>query len=203
MRNPVRLLSRWLGTRRRLAVVGIAVLAVVALVLVVVDPFGSSPSGTVVSDNQYPTSTTAITEQNLSSQSNVSATLGYAGSYTLTIPNGTAATALSQAQLAVTADALKVANDTGALALAKATAKPTNHSTLLAAQSTVSADETALATANVQLASDEQLGCPPSSSATVTTAVNGTSSPSSGSPSSGSPSSDSGSPGTWINAFPG
>ena len=44
----------------------------------------------------------------------VGATLGYAGSYSLTIPNGTAATALTQAQQAVTSDALKVSNDTSA-----------------------------------------------------------------------------------------
>ena len=45
---------------------------VVALVLAVTDPFGSnSPSGAGVTDNEYPTSTTTVAEEGISSQTSV------------------------------------------------------------------------------------------------------------------------------------
>ncbi len=69
--------------RRRIAVA--AALLVAAVVAVVVsDPFGGSsapPGG--LADNADPTSVTTVSEQNLSSTTQVSATLGYSGSYTV------------------------------------------------------------------------------------------------------------------------
>jgi len=53
-------------------------------VLAAADPFaGSSPSSPGVVDNAYPTSLYAVTQQPLRSQTDVSATLGYAGSYSI------------------------------------------------------------------------------------------------------------------------
>ncbi|MCU1494617.1 MAG: Peptidoglycan-binding domain 1 protein [Acidimicrobiaceae bacterium] len=186
-------LPTWLATRRRRLALGAGVIVVVAVVVIAVaDPFGSStPSSAGVTDNSYPTSTRTVTEQNLSSQTSVSATLGYAGSYTVSLPSGTTASTVIQAQATVQADETKVSQDETALSSAKSTAKPSNASTLLAAQATVNTDKTTLSEAEAQLASDEHLSCPPSSSDTVTTAVGGSSTPSSSSPSSSSPSSSS------------
>jgi hypothetical protein len=172
---------RWLAPRRRrLAGGAIAAVVVVLAVLAIVDPFAASPSsGAGVMDNAYPTSTATVTEQTISSQTSVSATLGYAGSFNVTIPSGTSASTLSDAQSTISTDETKVADDESALVDAKRDATPTNASTLLAATAAVRTDETALDVAKAQLTSDESLSCPASSTATVTTAVSG-SSPSSG-----------------------
>src|SRR5579862_3976516 len=179
---------RWLGThRRRVTAGGVALLVAAGVIIAATDPFGTAtPSGAGVTDNSYPTSTTTVRQGTLSSQTSVSATLGYAGSFTVAIPSGTAASEITQDQQTVTADEAKVANDETALSNATATANPSNASTLLSAEQAVSSDEGALRAARAQLTSDERLSCPASSSATVTTAVGGSSSPSSGSPNSNS-----------------
>jgi hypothetical protein len=171
-----------LPASRRRRIVGGAIAAAVALavILAITDPFGSnSPSGAGVADNEYPTSTTTVAEETISSQTSVSATLCYAGSYTIAIPSGTSSSALSAAQSSVQSDETKVAEDRTALAEAQSDARPSNASTLLAAESTVALDKTSLSEAKAQLASDEHLSCPASSSDTVTTAVSGSSVPSS------------------------
>ena len=185
-------LPNWIGSPRRQLALGAGAIVVAAVVIIAIaDPFASSsPSSAGATDNTYPTSTYTIAEQNLSSQTSVSATLGYAGSYTVSLPSGTSASTVSQAQSTVQSDETKVSEDETALADAKRTATPTNASTLLSARATVNTDETALKAAKSQLAQDERLGCPPSSSDTVTSAVGG-SSPSSGSPGGSSPSSTS------------
>jgi hypothetical protein len=189
--------------RRRVGAIAVAVAVVVAIVLAVTDPFGpSSPSGAGVTDNEYPTSTTTVAEEGISSQTSVSATLGYAGSYTIAIPNGTSASTVSEAQSTVGSDETKVAEDGTALAKAESDARPTNASTLLAAQATVTLDQSSLAKAKAQLSSDEQLSCPASSSDTVTTALDGSSVPSSSGANNGANdntgdnNSDNGSPGS-------
>ena len=171
---------RWLASRRGRVLTGIALVLVVGLVLLAVtNPFATPPrSG--VSDNSYPTATATVTEQSLSSQNQESATLGYAGSYTVAVPSGTAAAAVASAQSMVQAAQTQVAKDRTALAAAERTAAPTNASTLAAARNTVSVDQAALTQASAQLAVDENLGCPASSAATVTTPVGGSSAPSNG-----------------------
>ncbi len=74
---PRRRLRRW--------VTAAAVVVLVAIVVVVVtDPFKSGHAAqSGVQDNSYPTSIATVTRQSLSSQSEVEATLGYAGSYTV------------------------------------------------------------------------------------------------------------------------
>ncbi len=68
--------------RRRWVVVAlIAVVAIAAVVVAVSDPFRPSTSTNETADNTYPTSTATVDQQSLTSQSQVSGTLGYSGSY--------------------------------------------------------------------------------------------------------------------------
>jgi hypothetical protein len=71
-------------TRRRVIGVGALVLVGAAIAVVVVNPFagnGGTPGG--VADNADPTSVTTISQGDLSSQTEVSGTLGYSGTYTV------------------------------------------------------------------------------------------------------------------------
>lgn len=83
-------------TRTRLLVGGLVIVVSVAIVLAVTNPFGSSPSPRA--DNGVATSTTRVDRRDLSSQTQQSATLGYSSPTTISIPPGTAPTALQQAQ---------------------------------------------------------------------------------------------------------
>ncbi|MGH2851913.1 MAG: hypothetical protein ACRDLP_15015, partial [Solirubrobacteraceae bacterium] len=89
--------------RRLAALVALVVVAGV-IVVVVTDPFagGAAPSGT--SDNQYATSLQRITRQPLSSQTQISGTLGYAGDSTIRIPTGEPPAAVTQAAQTVETD---------------------------------------------------------------------------------------------------
>ncbi len=88
--------------RRALAGAGLA-LVVAAVVLVVIDPFASSGKpGGGVTDNAGATSLSTVARESLSSQTQVSGTLGYAGSSSIRVPSGTAPSAVSQAQQSVT-----------------------------------------------------------------------------------------------------
>jgi hypothetical protein len=69
--------------RRRLVLAAGAVIVTVGVIVAVVNPFGGSGSSSV--DNGAATSLATVNEQDLSSQTDVSGTLGYAGSYT--VPN--------------------------------------------------------------------------------------------------------------------
>jgi hypothetical protein len=69
---------------RRWTIVTLVVVVAAAIVLAVTDPFGgSSHSGSGAVDNAYATSLYTVAQQPLTSQTNVSATLGYAGSYSI------------------------------------------------------------------------------------------------------------------------
>jgi peptidoglycan hydrolase-like protein with peptidoglycan-binding domain len=91
------------GARRRvLAGAGLA-LVVVAVVLIAIDPFASpGQPGGGVSDNASATSLYTVRRQSLSSQTQVSGTLGYAGSSSIRVPSGTAPSAVAQAGQSVT-----------------------------------------------------------------------------------------------------
>jgi hypothetical protein len=85
-----------------LAAAGLVLIAAV-VVLIVTDPFaGSSTSGGGVGDNATATSLATVTSQSLSSQTQVSGTLGYAGSSSIRVPSGTPPSAVSQAQQSLT-----------------------------------------------------------------------------------------------------
>jgi hypothetical protein len=114
--------------RRVLAAAGLVLIAAV-VVLIVTDPFaGSDSSGSGVGDNATATSLATITSQSLSSQTQVSGTLGYAGSSSVLVPSGTAPSAVTQAQQSlISAEAMlsaarsPLAGDSGALADSRAT----------------------------------------------------------------------------------
>ena len=70
--------------RRRWSVVAfVAVIAAAAVGVGITEPFRSNTSRTETADNTYPTSTATVTEQTLTSQTQVGATLGYSGSYSV------------------------------------------------------------------------------------------------------------------------
>jgi hypothetical protein len=74
----------WRWRRLRwIVLVGVVVPAVAVAAVAVVDPFAKSVPVRGVVDNGDSTSTLAVTRQDLSSQTQVSATLGYAGSYSV------------------------------------------------------------------------------------------------------------------------
>jgi hypothetical protein len=72
------------GKRRRTPVIAVVVLLVVAVAayLIVSDPFAGSPTSGAL-DNADPTALATVTEEPLSSQTQVAATLGYTGSYSV------------------------------------------------------------------------------------------------------------------------
>ena len=109
--------------RRMLAAAGLA-LAVAGVVLIAADPFaGPGKSGSGVLDNASATSLETVKRQSLSQQTQVSGTLGYAGSSSIRVPSGTAPSAVQQADQQVasaeamlTAASTTLATDTQALA---------------------------------------------------------------------------------------
>jgi peptidoglycan hydrolase-like protein with peptidoglycan-binding domain len=107
-----------------------ALLATVALavVLIVVDPFaGPGGGGAGVTDNEYPVSSATVTRQALSSQTQVSGTLGYTGSSTILVPAGSSPSAVLRAAQSVAGgeqtlqgDRSTLSADSATLALAQA-----------------------------------------------------------------------------------
>jgi Putative peptidoglycan binding domain len=146
-----------------------------AVGVAVADPFsGQAASHNSTLDNGSPTSTSRVERTSLASQTQVSGTLGYAGSWTVSIPSGTPPNAVSQAEQTVTSARSQLATaqaglsgDESTLARARstlATDKATrntachgNASTAAgcgAAKQTVSQDEASVATARQKIAAD-------------------------------------------------
>ena len=124
-----------LGRRRLLVGAALTVVALAAVLALLADPFGgSAATGSSGLDNGFSTSTTRVQRSSLSSQTQVSATLGYADPSTITAPAGTAPASIQQAQQslgsaqstlatarsALTADSAALAQDRAALAAARA-----------------------------------------------------------------------------------
>lgn len=88
--------------RRRRLLVGVAlvVLAVAAVALIMVNPFAGSTRASDATglDNGAATTTTTIVRRDLSEQTQVSATLGYADASVISVPAGTPPTSVQQAQ---------------------------------------------------------------------------------------------------------
>jgi peptidoglycan hydrolase-like protein with peptidoglycan-binding domain len=126
--------SRLVITRGRVLVVaGLVVFAVGLAAAASIGLFGGgTPSSSAGVDNGAPTALTSVTRRDLSSQTEVSATLGYAGPATVVQPAGTAPSALQQAQQAVTMSA-------GQLAAARAVLTA-DSATLASASAVISAD---------------------------------------------------------------
>src|SRR5580704_3382382 len=94
-------------SRRRRLLLPAGLVVIAGAVIWIVNPFASSPASTASSSY----STYTVKRQTISSQTQVSATLGYSGIYTVTVPAGTSTQNLMQAQQAVTADQAKVQSD--------------------------------------------------------------------------------------------
>ena len=109
--------------RRLLAIVGL-VLVVAVVVVIATDPFGGSgkPTGGVV-DNASAVSLASVKRQSLSQQTQVSGTLGYAGSSSIRVPSGTAPTAVQQSSQQVTSAETMLAGATGDAGLRHAGAR--------------------------------------------------------------------------------
>jgi multidrug efflux pump subunit AcrA (membrane-fusion protein) len=102
--------------RRVLAGVGLA-LVVAVVVVIATDPFGGSGNSTGgVADNASAVSLTAVKRQSLSQQTQVSGTLGYAGSSSIRVPSGTAPSAVQQASQQVTSAEAMLASARATLA---------------------------------------------------------------------------------------
>ncbi|MDX6473557.1 MAG: hypothetical protein QOK22_2373 [Gaiellaceae bacterium] len=109
---PARLRLPRRARTRMLAGAGVLAVAA-ALLAAVADPFGGSGPAANAFDNGAGTATATVTRQSLSSQTQVSATLGYARAATIVEPAGTSPAALLQAQQ-------QEASARGALATAQA-----------------------------------------------------------------------------------
>jgi hypothetical protein len=117
--------------RRALAAIGLASV-VAAAILIVSDPFGGSDeAGAGVTDNATAISLVPVKRQSLSQQTQVSGTLGYAGSASIRMPSGTAPSAVQQASQQVTSVEAMLA--TASSTLASDTRSLADHQATLAA----------------------------------------------------------------------
>lgn len=83
----------------------VAVLVAAGVALVIVKPFSSTGAGSSgVAANTDSTGIYTVGHQDLSSQTQVSASLGYAGSYSIALPSGSSAEEVAQARQTVTVD---------------------------------------------------------------------------------------------------
>jgi hypothetical protein len=100
---------------------GAAVLLVAGLAVALADPFAaSSPAASGVSDNGAATAIATVKRMDLSQQTQVSATLGYAGSSSVSVPSGTAPSSVEQSQQAAASAQQTLDGDQRALAQAQA-----------------------------------------------------------------------------------
>jgi peptidoglycan hydrolase-like protein with peptidoglycan-binding domain len=94
--------DRLLHSNRRLLAGTAVLLLVIGVAAAIVDPFAGKASGRGgLVDNGSPISTERVERTSLVSQTQVSGTLGYAGSWTVSVPSGTDPSALAQAKQAV------------------------------------------------------------------------------------------------------
>lgn len=117
--------------RGRWAALAAIVAILLAVLLIVLDPFHNSPKASAgVADNSTPTSLTTVKRESLSSQTQVAGTLGYAGSSKILVASGNAPTAVQQSEQQIASGEAQVAS----------------------AQRTLESDSTALQRAQSQLA---------------------------------------------------
>jgi hypothetical protein len=114
------------GRARRRVLAGVGLVLVAAIVvLIATGPFGGSTKfGGGVGDNATATSLVTVERRSLSSQTQVSGTLGFAGSSSIRVPSGTAPSAVQQVTSAETMLAsakATLASDTQALSGQQAT----------------------------------------------------------------------------------
>ena len=97
--------------RGRWAALAAIVAILLAVLLIVLDPFHNSPKASAgVADNSTPTSLTTVRSQSLSSQTQVGGTLGYAGSSKILVAPGNAPTAVQQSEQQIASGEAQVAS---------------------------------------------------------------------------------------------
>lgn len=106
--------------RRALAATGLVIVVAVLLVLVLANPFGAGPAKASL-DNGSPTALQSVRRQDLSEQTQVSATLGYADTSTIAVAGGTAPANVQQTLAAASSAGATLADDRKALEQARAT----------------------------------------------------------------------------------
>jgi hypothetical protein len=106
------------GRARRRVLAGVGLALVVAVVTVIAtDPFGGGGKSTGgVADNASAITLTSVQRQSLSQQTQVSGTLGFAGSSSIRVPSGTAPSAVQQAGQQVTSAETMLASARATLA---------------------------------------------------------------------------------------
>jgi hypothetical protein len=170
--------GRRLQARRWLPVAAtLLLLAAVGVVVTVVDPLAGSPARPrSVATNGASTALATVVRGSLTSQTPVSGTLGYAGSWTVAVPAGTSTTDLQQARQAETAaraayaaalatetaDAQTLAATTNAAQAAQARQK------VDVDQAQLSGDRSVLASAQQALSTAESAALPYASPASFT-----------------------------------
>jgi peptidoglycan hydrolase-like protein with peptidoglycan-binding domain len=103
--------------RGRWAALAAIVAIVIAVLLIVFEPFNKSAKPSVgVADNSTPTSLTTVKHGALSSQTQVAGTLGYAGSSKILVPSGNAPSAVQQSEQQVASGEAQVASAQRSLA---------------------------------------------------------------------------------------
>ncbi len=103
--------------RVRWAALATIVVIVIAVLLIVFEPFHTSGKASAgVADNATPTSVTTVKRQSLSSQTQVDGTLGYAGSSKILVPSGNAPAAVQQSEQQVASGEAQVASAQRSLA---------------------------------------------------------------------------------------
>jgi biotin carboxyl carrier protein len=105
MQRP-RLRRRWMAGTAILTGLGIA-----GAVMAIAHPFGAAPRPTETASSVYPTGLQTVTEGSISSETPVSGTLGYAGSYSVVAPSGTTQQQLMQAEEQVASAQSTLASD--------------------------------------------------------------------------------------------
>ena len=122
---------QWWRRRGALGALGAALIAI-AVVLVVTLGGGGAPAQHL--DNGAPVTYQTVTRETITAQTDQSGTLGYSGSYTVSIPTGTAGSELTQDSATVQQDEAKVAQDEHTLGAARKLAGPQNAATVSAAE---------------------------------------------------------------------
>jgi peptidoglycan hydrolase-like protein with peptidoglycan-binding domain len=138
----------------------VVLLLVIGALVAVVDPFASKASGGGgVVDNGAPTGLVTVLRRSLTSQTPVSGTLGYAGSWSVAVPAATSATDLQQAKQEETSARASYAvaratatADEQALAAARAALQASHLRE--ASDQTATADQATVATAQQKVAVD-------------------------------------------------
>ena len=121
------------------------------MAVAITNPFSAGGSGNPgVATNANPTGIYTVTRGDLSSQTEVTATLGYADSYSVAAPSGTSAEELIQAQQAVTEDQQILSGDEQV----ESDKSNADNQAIAAAQSDVTTDEASLSSDQVTESQD-------------------------------------------------